>query len=1077
MLLSICKLLNLYSCSRLVLLSDFGRFFDRLRVYFICGKSHFLLSVFQIFLRKGFWGVMLLMSLSVTTAAEDIDLFVGAPPTNPSDVPNVLIILDNTANWNTAFANEINALSTVFSGLDVDKFRVGLMMFTETGAGNANPDGAYVRAAIRLMDSTNKTKYQSLINSLHILNDKSNGGKLGLTMAEAYYYFAGINAYAGHNKAKRDYLGSTYGTTQSKAIYALDGNAFSSSSDVSYESPVNSGCQKNFIIYISNGPVMDNSSDTSTANTKLTAAGGSTTQISISPSGSQSNAGDEWARFMASSNYPQIITYTIDVNPGTTGQGPGFTALLKSMAGQGKGKYFAVDSSVNSGQQITVALKQIFSEIQAKDSVFASASLPVSVNTQGTYLNQIFVGMFRPDATASPRWTGNLKQYQFKASLTNNKIELKLADADGALAINNSNGFITQCARSFWTPSTSTPDTYWSFSPQGGCLAIVNSQQSNTPDGEVVEKGAAAYKLRAIDPATRVVKTCDATSCTGLTSFDNANTAITQSLLGVTSSSERTNLINWVRGQDTKDENINGNATEIRPSAHGDIVHSRPVAVDYGGSIGVVVFYGASDGMFHAINGNQSSNIGAFTPGSELWSFVAPEHFGRLKRIYDNSPAITIPSIGDATVKPYFFDGRITAYKDSSTVWVYATQRRGGRMVYAFDASTPTNPSLKWHQGCPNLTNDTGCTSASFNSIGQTWSAAISLKSTGYTSGSTPLPMLIFGGGYDTCEDGSGASDLNICTAPKGNKIFVLDANDGTLLKTFSTDRSVVGDVTVVPNSITGLAEYAYAADTGGNVYRITIGSAAPASWTIMKIASLGCDTTDCPGGVANRKFLFAPEVVVAPDYNIILIGSGDREHPLLSHTTTISVDNAFFMVKDKPTNATWWSTETGNCQSQALACKASLLAIDPDSTVLPTDEQLNAKKGWYMPFGTGVHDKEQVVTSAVAVLGIVTFSTHTPTVPDSCGTNLGEARVYNLGFMDGKPAVGSSRYVPVTGGGLPPSPVAGMVAVVNPSTGENITVPFIIGADPNSPLEAGSPKAMATTTNFKTRAYWYLQQ
>ena len=277
----------------------------------------------------------------------------------------------------------------------------------------------------------------------------------------------------------------------------------------------------------------------------------------------------------------------------------------------------------------------------------------------------------------------------------------------------------------------------------------------------------------------------------------------------------------------------------MRPSAHGDIVHSRPVAVDYGGGTGVVVFYGASDGMLHAINGNQSSSIGSYAAGSELWSFVAPEHYGQLKRIYDNSPAITLPSVNDSTAKPYFFDGRITAYKSGSTVWIYAAQRRGGRMIYAFDASTPTSPSLKWRQGCPNLTNDTGCTSASFSGIGQTWSAAVNLKSSGYVSGSTPLPMLIFGGGYDNCEDGSSGSDLNTCSAPKGNKIFVLDANSGTLLTTLSTDRSVAGDVTVVPNTITGLAEYAYAADTGGNVYRITIGYAAPRSWTFTKIESL----------------------------------------------------------------------------------------------------------------------------------------------------------------------------------------------------------------------------------------------
>jgi len=1030
-------------------------------------------------LKKNLLVVIILAFASTISVAEDIDLFAGVAPPSSTDIPNILIVLDNTANWNTAFINEINALSTVLSGLTVNKFRVGLMMFSETGSGNSNPDGGYVRAAIRLIDATNKPIYTNLVNSLDKLGDKSNGGKLGITMAEAYYYFSGASAYAGHNKKKRDYTDNTSGALASNAVYAQSGNALTSPSDTSYESPVSSGCQKNFIIYISNGPVQDNSSDTSTANSMLSAAGGNTTQLALSPSGSQSGVADEWARFMATTASTKITTYTVDVDPGTTGQGPGFTALLKSMATQGKGKYFSVNSSVNSGSQIADALNQILAEIQAVNTVFASASLPVSVNTQGTYLNQIFVGMFRPDANASPRWAGNLKQYQFKPSLINNKVEINLADADSVLAINKNTGFITQCARSFWTPSTANMDTYWVFAPQGSCTTIANSEQSNTPDGDIVEKGAAGYKLRAVDPASRVVKTCDPGSCTGLSNFDNVNTSITQTLLGVANSAERTNLINWVRGNDVKEENTNANTTEMRPSAHGDIVHSRPVAVDYGGSTGVVVFYGASDGMLHAINGNQSSSIGSYTAGSELWSFVAPEHYGQLKRIYDNSPAITLPSVNDATAKPYFFDGRITAYKSDSTVWIYAAQRRGGRMIYAFDASTPTSPSFKWRQGCPNLTNDVGCTAANFSGLGQTWSAAVNLKSSGYVSGSTPLPMLIFGGGYDTCEDGSSGSDLNTCSAPKGNKIFVLDADSGTLLTTLSTDRSVVGDVTVVPNSVTGLAEYAYAADTGGNVYRITIGSAVPASWTITKIASLGCSTTNCPGGVANRKFMFAPEVVVSPDYNIILIGSGDREHPLLSHTTTTSVDNAFFMIKDKPSDATWWSSETGGCQSLALACVNSLLAIDPDSTLLPTESQLAAKKGWYMPFGADgtSHDKEQVVTSAVAVMGVVTFSTHTPTPPDPniCGSNLGLARVYNLGFMDGRP-VGAARYVPITGGGLPPSPVAGMVTVVHPTTGQNITVPFVIGASSDSPLEGSSPKPIVSPATYKGRAYWYLQ-
>ena len=439
------------------------------------------------FCRKKNLLVVIMTVISTAALAEDIDLFVGAAPLTAEDAPNVLIIMDNTANWNTAFTNEKEALASVLSGLAQDKFKVGLMMFSETGAGNSNPGGGYVRAALRLMDATNKPLYQSLVNGLDVINDKSNSGKLGLTMAEAYYYFSGANAYAGHNKAKRDYAGNSVGGyPSSNAVYALTGNAFDSSSSTAYQNPVTSGCQKNFIIYISNGAVQDNSSDTSTANTKLAAAGGSTTQITLSPSGSQANAGDEWARFMAITAPTKVVTYTLDVDPVGTGQGPGFTALLKSMANAGKGKYFKVDSSVNSGAQITDALNQVFTEIQAVNSAFASASLPVSVNTQGTHLNQVFIGFFRPDANAAPRWNGNLKQYQFVASLSGGMIALNLADADGNLAINYNTGFLTPCARSFWTPIFT--DNYWSFNPQGSCTAIANSDISNYPDGDVWKK-------------------------------------------------------------------------------------------------------------------------------------------------------------------------------------------------------------------------------------------------------------------------------------------------------------------------------------------------------------------------------------------------------------------------------------------------------------------------------------------------------------------------------------------------------------------------------------------------------------
>src|SRR5688572_24583555 len=101
--------------------------------------------------------------------AEDIDLFVGSP-TNASDLPNVLFIIDNTANWNTAFTNEMAALYNTLTNLPVNnsdgsaKFNVGFMLATETGTPNEslNGGGGYVRAAIRPMTAANKALYAAM---------------------------------------------------------------------------------------------------------------------------------------------------------------------------------------------------------------------------------------------------------------------------------------------------------------------------------------------------------------------------------------------------------------------------------------------------------------------------------------------------------------------------------------------------------------------------------------------------------------------------------------------------------------------------------------------------------------------------------------------------------------------------------------------------------------------------------------------------------------------------------------------------------------------------------------------------
>jgi Tfp pilus tip-associated adhesin PilY1 len=423
---------------------------------------------------------------------DDTDIFL-ANPNITSERPNVLIVLDNTANWNQPFVNEKNALVQVVNGLS-DQFNVGLMMMPETGGGNDSVDGGYVRYHVRQMTPTNKTALASLVNNLDIGNDKGNNATHGAALYEAYRYYAGLTSIASFGKVKTDKAGTT--DPYLSPLAGLRALSAPANASTPYNSPIADGCQKNFIILISNGPADNNVTETNTMQARIQALTGSNAIIPLTPSGRQGNWSDEMARYMAnndvytsgaaSTGVQNVSTYVVEVNPGTTGQGPDWTAVMKSTAFQGKGNYFGVTDNA-SGSAIIDALNTIFAEIQAVNSVFAASSLPVSVSVRGAFLNQLYVGVFRPDEKKNPRWFGNMKLYAFARDSQTGITSL--VDANGNPAVNPSTNFISPGAKSFWTQDS----TYWGFRDPA-----VNGQggASDSPDGELVEKGGVAQQLR-----------------------------------------------------------------------------------------------------------------------------------------------------------------------------------------------------------------------------------------------------------------------------------------------------------------------------------------------------------------------------------------------------------------------------------------------------------------------------------------------------------------------------------------------------------------------------------------------------
>jgi type IV pilus assembly protein PilY1 len=752
------------------------------------------------------------------------------------------------------------------------------------------------------------------------------------------------------------------------------------------------------------------------------------------------------------SGQQNVVTHAIDVCKDKCSANQ--SSLLRAMAYRGKGKYYKATSYENLVEEMGKA----FLEVTARNSVFVSASLPVSVNTQGTYLNQVYMGMFRPDQTGSPRWVGNLKRYKFAYDSGTDSVSL--VDANGILAVNSSTGFVSPNAQSIWSHSSKTaaaPDGFWANDPQGMATAP-HDRKDDIPDGEIVEKGGVAGRIRTdnlTSQASRDVYTCPAAGCSAgerlaTSKFDLGSNGILDashwSQFGVSSESDFSALIRWIRGADNKgDEKGPGGTVTVRPSVHGDVLHSRPVALNYASLNKVVVFYGSNDGLLRAIDAGKADGSetvsGLQAHGKELWSFIAPEHFGQFKRLRDGDPTLQLNGFGEKP-KDYFFDGSPGVYQEGNQAWLFVPARRGGRFIYAFDVSVPSDPKFMWK---------IDHSSAGFSELGQTWSTPKVTKLRGPLAASDGTvisagePVLIFGAGYaGGFNAASPYSRIYEDVFPPDTSyaysrgIYVVQARTGKLIRFFqsavsgSITRSVPSDVTLVDQNFDGYTDTAYVGDLGGNLWRMDLdkfdGSENnAANWTLTRIGAL------------DGKFFYPPDVVLTSGFSAVLIGSGDREDP-----KRVSSQDHFYMIKD---------TGSDSALSAADLVDASLGGVP-----------LSAP-GWKFALRAG----EKVVNAALTVGGNTYFGTNQPDPTNSlCTGGLGIARAYAVPFLADSAPVSTV----LVSGGLPPSPVAGIVEITD-ADGSSKLVPFIIGAGTGgSPIEA--EKINVQVPPVRKRIYWY---
>lgn len=700
-----------------------------------------------------------------------------------------------------------------------------------------------------------------------------------------------------------------------------------------YTSPIAYSCQSNHIVLLTDGAATANNS---VAKIKTMASISTCSGTGDEECGVNLTAYLHTADQSALANVggvPQTVaTHTIGININNT--------FLSNLASNGGGFY----KTANDANEVVSAFTSILNEVLKNPTSFVSPSLSVNAFNRLYNRDEVYFTLFSPQLSVA--WPGNLKKYTLCASGTCTFGEVLDASSPPVSAIDSATSKIKTTATSYWSSPGDGPEVQ-----VGGAGAQITSYSG---------RRAYTYTGTSDTPASPVDLSGSAHVVTTL------NSALTQAMLGATSSSERDAIISWMRGQDLEDEDSDTVTAEMRWSL-ADALHSRPATIGYGGTQAspvIKIVVGTNDGGVRMIDA---------ATGQEDWIVYLPEFLSRQKTLKDNSNGIhTVGVDGSPTVR--IVDNNNDGIIDpnaSDKVQLFIGMRRGvdasgNRYIYAFDltpdASTgPLTTSSAIGTIKPKFMWRISNNSTSFGVLGQTWSRPLLTKvwvkcPTGDASCQSGIfgqkdskvrSVLLFGGGYDPAFD----SKLGGSGEGMGNAIFMVDPDTGSRLwwaggSSSGADLvvpemkySIPSDLALLDSDRDGVTDRIYVGDVHGQLFRIDLSNqidpdASSATGrndgTNTKgyvFADIGCGNTvdndvgsrslDCSATSNQNRmgFFYPPDVAQIEDetyastsntiYDYVTIGTGDREDPLDKKTQNINqgpVHNRIYSFRDSNT-------------------------------------------------------------------------------------------------------------------------------------------------------------------------------
>jgi Tfp pilus tip-associated adhesin PilY1 len=778
---------------------------------------------------------------------------------------------------------------------------------------------------------------------------------------------------------------------------------------------------------------------------------------------------DDIAAFMATTDVRPDIDGDQFIDTYTVGftTSPYADAVLKKTAALGNGLFFRSDNA----EELAVAITKAISDIVTKSQVFTAATIPASRTSAS---NALYASYFVPRRDAF--WAGHLKQFDFTAdgevrdASDPSKCVLDDPDSTDPLTGPCAKGDLLLESLAFWDaaeeiPTSSARNLYTSVDEPARSVGVAIAKPTELTAGNL----EAADILSSSFVQGETGFSGDLESLSG-SALDNLIDDLADSYADVGSGAAGVDddvefvqlIVDYTRGCDFGSSPCTERATKLA-----DIFHSNPVVVGAPNSSinyasyksfaatykhrDKVIYAGSNGGLVHGFHTGSWQPEDPGPPvvpagydrgtGEELMGFAAypaRENLGELPlqpngKVYymDGSP-----QAADVWLYP-----NATAFPADAADWhtvLAGGMRQGGRVLWALDVTNPEEaisggpeyPGYLWEFPCE----DSSCDSER-QWMGETWSDPVFARvrvsvngDLGPTGKGYDRWVLIFGAGYDACNDPHSLEYADASTCPGGTRagraIYMVDVTTGRVLAAKRWNSASSGPESemnwafasspaVFDTDFNGYADVILIGDLGGNLFKWVVddviedpingsGTTDPAEWDFVRLFTAGtCEPPDCTT-TRRKSFFFPPTGAMLHGELLIAFGSGERNQlQYLGEPPPVDAENnRFYVMKDSDPLEKGATTPAGPTAryTDVGTDFVDVTTLNPSDCAFPAPPAV----GYYYQ----ADDAEKFVTNSVIFLGVVLTGSYLHEVPTTPCETGGKAFLYGFSVLCGAPAL-----------------------------------------------------------------------